>query len=83
MIPTDLAVRGGPAPDGEPDVLMVRLEKVRSDRVPKLMSRDRDPVALRVLNRDSETGLDVAHRFTDILPAEGVPSVFERVEQRE
>ncbi len=83
VVAADLSMRGGAAPDREPHVCMVRLEEVRSDRMPELVSSDCDPVPLGVLDWDGEPRLDVAHRLADVLPVEGVTSVFERVQQRE
>ena len=81
MITADLAVRGRPAPDRQSHVRVVGLEEVRSDRVAELMTRDRGPVALGVLDRDGKPRFDVAHRLADVLPVELTPPVVEGIEQ--
>ena len=54
---------------------------MRRHSVPKLMTRDRNPVALCVLDWNQQARLDVAHRFADVLPDECLPALLEGVQQ--
>ncbi len=83
MIAADLADGCRAAPDREPDMRVVGLEKVRCDRMAELMSSDGDLVAFRVLDRYREAGLDVAHRLANVLPVEGFARILERVKERQ
>src|SRR5579859_2477632 len=56
---------------------------MRRDRMTELVPGNRDLVALRVLDRDRESGLDIAHRFADVLPREALAPVLERIQEGE
>ena len=71
MVAANLAyVRVRTAADGQANVRVVLLEKMRCDRMPELVASDRDLVPLRVLHGYGQPGLDVAHGLADVFPGE-------------
>src|SRR5260370_41313161 len=62
---------------------VVLLEEMRCDGMSKLVARDGDLVTLGVLDWNRKTRFYVAHRLADVLPVQGVATIFKCVQERQ